>query len=133
MNPTVQIISSRSPFDIPIEHNCTVIGQFDGVKGLKIAESQKPAIILLDYEIEQENTDIYIKTLLIESPETKVILLGKKLSDQIVLSCLISGSFGYLDWNDAEAFLDKAIQFVELGEAWVSRRLVGLLLEKIRD
>jgi DNA-binding NarL/FixJ family response regulator len=132
VSPTIQIISSSSSFHDSIEYNCIVIGQFDGVKGLKIAESQKPTIILLDYEMEQENTSIYIKTLLVESPETKVIVLGKRLSDQIILSCLISGSFGYLDWNDVGDFLNKAIQFVGMGEAWISRRIVGLLLEKIR-
>lgn len=72
MSPTIQIISSSSSFHGSIECNCIVIGQFDGVKGLKIAESQKPTIILLDYEMEQENTSIYIKTLWVESPETKV-------------------------------------------------------------
>lgn len=45
----------------------------------------------------------------------------------------MSGSFGYLDWNDMGGFLNKAIQFVGMGEAWVSRRIVGLLFEKIRD
>lgn len=134
MNITVQIISATTVPVASIKRKYTVIGEYvDGVDGLKIAEKYKPIIILLDHEVEQENTDIYINTLLIESPKSKVIMLGKNLSDEIVLSSLIHGCFGYLDWDDVDEFLEKALQFVGQGEAWVSRRLVGLLLEKIRD
>lgn len=131
--PAIQIISSSNSLDVSLGQKCKVIGQFDSTEGLKMAENEKPDIIFLDYEIEQENTDLYIKTLLIESPDSKVILLGKNLSDQTVLNCLIDGCFGYIDWENVDNCLDKAIQFVGVGEAWVSRRLVGLLLEKIRD
>lgn len=70
--------------------------------------------------------------MLIESPQSKIIFLGKSVSDEIILDCLMIGIYGYLDSKDAEQFLNKAILSVGQGLAWVSRRLVGLLMEKFR-
>ena len=133
MNLTVQIISIASFFNPNSTQDHQIIERSDnGVEGLKFTEEHQPIIVFLDYEIQQENTSIFIKTLLTESPSSKVILLGHNLSDKIVLSSLVNGCSGYIDWKDTEKFLDKAIQFVGSGGAWISRRLVGLLLEKIR-
>lgn len=134
MNLTVQIISASEIIDLKAETEIKVIGFYkDDVEALKVTEKQKPTIILLDYEIEKSNTGLYIKSLLIESPESKVILLGENLDEEIILSCLVSGSYGYLEWINVEKFLIKAIGAVGSGEAWVSRKLVGLLLERFRD
>lgn len=131
MKLTVLIISASDVFDLTAEQNYTFIGQFDnGGEGLKAVEEHKPTIVILDYDLELENTDLYINSLLAESSETKLILLGENLSDKIILSSFSHGSFGYLDWVDVDKFLVKAIQIVAEGEAWVSRRHLGLLLEK---
>lgn len=131
---TVQIISITELLDLNDQAEVKLIGRFtDDVEALKIAEQKQPAIILLDYDIEKENTALYIKSLIIESPDSKVILLGNKLLDEVVLSCLVNGSYGYLEWVDTEKFLIKTVLAVGRGEAWVSRRLVGLLIERFRD
>lgn len=39
---------------------------------------------------------------------------------------------GYMEWQDIDKFLNKAIRSVGKGEGWVSRRLVGLLIRKLR-
>ncbi len=131
---TVQIVSTRELLNLNDQRELKLLGSFaDDVEALKVAEELQPAIVLLDHEIEKNNTALFIKALNIESPESKVILLGKNLSDEIVLNCLVSGSYGYLDWNDVEKFLIKTILAVSNGEAWVSRRLVGLLIEKFGD
>lgn len=134
MNPTVLIISTTRFFDKTNPTGHSVVGEAcDGVEGLKLIEKYQPTIVFLHYEVEGENTDIYIKTLLIESPTTRIILVGKQLSDVLIINSLVGGCFGYIDQEDIKRFFDKAIQFVGLGEAWISRRLVGLLLERVRD
>ncbi|NOQ63950.1 MAG: response regulator [Methyloprofundus sp.] len=116
------------------ENGVKIIGNFDNeVEALRFVDINKPAIILLDYEIEKENTELLVKTLLIESPDSKVILLGEKLPDEVILNCLISTIYGYLERRDVETFLHKAICSIGKGEAWFSRRLVGLLIERLRD
>lgn len=134
MNPTVLIISIQKFFDTINDTNRLIVSKACcGADGLMEVEKYQPTIIFLDYEIEEDNTDIYIKTLLIESPETRIILVGNHLSDETVLNSLMDGCFGYIDRQDMDQFFDKSIKFVGMGEAWVSRRLVGLLLEKMRD
>ncbi|MCK5889232.1 MAG: response regulator transcription factor [Methylococcales bacterium] len=130
---TIQIITPI-PVDFSHKMNGTVIGEFDNsVNALKFAEESNPHIILLDYDIEQGNTPLYIQTILIESPKSKIVLLGKDLPNDIVLNSLMAGGLGYIDYSNIDEFLDKAVQVIGKGEAWVSRRLVCLLLQKIRD
>ena len=134
MNLTVLVVTASQLTGIHEENGVKVIGNFNNeVEALRFVEMNKPAIILLDYEIEKENTELLVKTLLIESPDSKIILLGEKLSDETVLNCLISAVYGYLEWRDVKFFLHKAICSVGKGEAWFSRRLVGLLIERLRD
>jgi len=133
MNLTVVVVAAPQLVSLNEESDIKVVGHFNNVmEALNCVVINKPTIILLDYEIEKSNTKLLVKSLLIESPESRVILLGNKLSDNMVLSCLISAIYGYLEWQDVEKFLHKAIFSVGNGEAWVSRRLVGLLIEKLR-
>jgi len=81
--------------------------------------------------MEGEHTLDYIKSLLAESPESKIILLGKGLSDSVVLNCLFGGASGHIEWKDTDKFFNKLIYSVQAGEAWFSRRLVGLALKRI--
>lgn len=133
MNITVQMITASYLTSLEEGGGIEIIGRFDNdVGALRFCEINKPAVILLDYEIEKANTELFIQSLLNESPESRVILLGEKLSDEVVLSCLVSVIYGYLEWQEVEHVLYKAICSVGRGEAWVSRRLVGLLLERFR-
>ncbi|MDC9728212.1 MAG: hypothetical protein PSN04_02650, partial [Methyloprofundus sp.] len=91
----------------------------------------QPNIIFIDYEIEKENTSILIKSLFAESPDSKIILLGNDLSDEFVVKCLFLGAFGYLEWGDRARFFNKLVAVVIKGEAWFSRKIVGLALKNI--
>lgn len=133
MDLTVQIITISEPLDFDLGRNVASICCYNGTTAaLKVAEEQKPSVILLDYKLEELNTGLYIKSLLSESSTSKVIILGNDLSDEIVLNCLINGAWGYLEYKDMNKFLLKAVQSVGHGQAWVTRRLVGLLIERIR-
>lgn len=133
MNLTVLVVTTSQLASFTETSDINVIGNFNNqVDALQCVVVDKPAVILLDYEIEKANTGLLVKTLLVESPDSKVILIGEKLSDNIVLSCLVSTIYGYLERQDVEKFLHKAIFSVAKGEAWISRRLVGLLIERLR-
>lgn len=139
MNLTVQIISLSErllDLDLDLDLACGIklIGFYgDDALALKAVEIKRPAIILLDYAIAKDNTALYIESLLIESPNSKVILLGRGLTDGLILSCLMKGSMGYLEWQDIDKRLIKAIRAVDDGEAWFSRKLVGLLVGSLRN
>ena len=131
MKTRVQVITEES-FDFDVSNDIEILGIADNTTDAlhKVSELQ-PAIIFLDYEIEKVNTEVFIKTLLIESPESKLILLGSQLEDDAVVKCLFLGVFGYLDWVDKDHFFNKVILAVGKGEAWFSRRIVGLALQNI--
>lgn len=133
MNLTIQTITRSAFFDLNADSIINIIGNCKNeTEALKISEEKEPSVILLDYDMEKTNTDIFVKSLLIESPDSKVILVGKNLSDEVVLHCLLSGVYGYLDWNDTKKFLSKAIYSVSCGQLWISRRLGGLLIGMLR-
>lgn len=134
MSLTVQIISASYLTSFDKKSNIKILGHFDNeLEALKICSRKKPDIIVLDYAIEKENTGLLIKSFLNESPESKVILLGENLPDEIILSCIAKVIYGYLEWRDVDHHLHRAICSVGNGEAWVSRRLIGLLIENFRE
>lgn len=134
MNLTIQIISNSELFNLNTSKEGEIINfSSDNVKALKEAEERKPGIIFLEYEIVGNNAELYIKSLLNESPDSKVILTGQNLPDSIIVDCLLCGLYGYVEMTDIKLLFTKIVSLVGQGEAWVSRRLVGLLIERIRD
>ena len=75
----------------------------------------------------------FINSLHLKTPNSKVMLFGNNLSDEIILSCMFSVISGYMESQDVAKFLNKAIRSIEKGEAWLSRRLVGLLIHKLQE
>lgn len=133
MELTLQIIATSEFLDLNLGNGFRVIGRYDNqVEALAAVVDSEPDVILLDYDLEKNNTELLIKSLLIESTESKIILLGKHLSDEIILNCLICGIYGCLESKDIRYFLNQAIVAVGQGQAWISRRHVGLLMEKFR-
>ncbi|WP_158083046.1 transcriptional regulator [Methyloprofundus sedimenti] len=101
-------------------------------EGLSAVKHNKPLVILLEYNEGNISMELFIASLLRECPTSKIILLGENLRDEDVLCCLLSGIYGYLDVKDMYKFQTKAVKAVANGEAWISRRLVALLIEGIR-
>ncbi len=131
MKTIVHVITGES-FDFDVSNDIEILGIADNTTDALYEVSElQPAIIFLDYEIEKVNTEVFIKTLLIESPKSKLILLGSQLEDDTVVKCLFLGVFGYLDWADKDRFFNKVILAVGKSEAWFSRRIVGLALKNI--
>ena len=132
MNLTVQLITNSRLENLNEEKGINVIGCCNHeIEALNFTAMNKPAIILLDYKVKQEDTALFINSLHVESPDSKVILCGKNLPDDIVLNCMFCAIYGYLESRDIEQFLYRAICAVGKGEAWISRRLVGLFVGKL--
>jgi len=88
-------------------------------------------VILLEYELLKSNSIQLLKTINNFSPASKIILLGKGLQDDQLLEYLMLGIYGYLDDNYFDKFIIKAIKAVDSGEAWISRKVVAQLIEKV--
>lgn len=104
----------------------------DEIKALLAVERDKPVVVVLHYGLRERGTAEYIALLNAASPGSKIIFIAPELADQEVLDCLLSGAQGYLLKTDLADFINKAIKSVRQGEAWLSRRMSTLLLEKLR-
>jgi DNA-binding NarL/FixJ family response regulator len=67
-----------------------------------------------------------------ECPETFVVLLtDKSVKEELIVQALASGARGCLS-HEAEAFYFlKAVRVIDRGEIWVTRRMLGKLMDKV--
>ncbi len=104
----------------------------DEIKALIAVERDKPLVVVLRYELREQQTAEYIALLNAASPDSKIILIAPELTDREVIDCLVSGAQGYLQFTDLARFFNKAVKVIREGEAWVSRRIISLMLEKLQ-
>jgi DNA-binding NarL/FixJ family response regulator len=60
-------------------------------------------------------------------------VIAEKLTDEEVLDCLMAGAKGYLQIDDVDKFINKVIQAIRADEAWITRRMVAKLLDRLRN
>ena len=66
-----------------------------------------------------------------KSPQTKVILLTDGASEARTLEALAHGARGYLDKALLTTFLARAVRVVDAGEAWVPRKMVARIMDRL--
>lgn len=105
----------------------------DVVYALNAIEVTPADIVFVDYSAREVETASYIQLILKTSPNSKVVLVGNGLADQIVIACLIAGAEGYIEKEHVETYLPKLVNVLMAGEVWISRRLTSLLLNTLRS
>lgn len=103
----------------------------DEIRALIAAEQVKHDIILLNYSVRNKHTVEYIALLCRICARSKIILIGSGLADDEILECLIAGAKGFLQIDEVQKFINKLLPAVQAGEAWISRRLVAKLIDKL--
>ena len=128
----VQVIDDRGQI------KSTLIGaklnaswQEDEVQALNFVEEKQPSVILLNYDVRKEQTADYIVLIRKASVKSKVIIIADELSEENILKCLIAGAKGYQEIKQLEVYVDKLIRVVDAGEAWITRRMVAILLDSL--
>lgn len=91
--------------------------------------SARPHVLLLDMKLCRQSLLPIIRE---KSPRTKIILLVNRASRKQILRALCLGARGYLDRSAIRPFLLKAVRNVHAGECWVTRAMVGHLLDLLR-
>lgn len=68
-----------------------------------------------------------------ECPGTMVVLLADEPAQQEdrVMRALAEGARGYLDIEAGPAHISKAVQMIDRGEAWVSRKMLGKMMDQV--
>lgn len=104
---------------------CDPMDTLDAVKQLK------PQVLVLHSSLTEEPLDRFIGLLQDKSPGTRTLLLVDLLDDDVILRALAGGARGYIVDDDIPLFLTKAVHSINMGEAWVPRRMVGNILDHL--
>ncbi|MBI3006939.1 MAG: response regulator transcription factor [candidate division NC10 bacterium] len=114
------------------EKGIRVVGEArSGLEAIAAAKL-KPRILLLDVHMAAGNGVALLRILRQKSPRTKVILLTRRASQARILDVLAHGARGYLDKKAFRTFLlPKAVRLVDAGQAWVPRKMVAKILDRL--
>jgi DNA-binding NarL/FixJ family response regulator len=99
-------------------------------------ERMKPRILLVNIQIQQlyDGFCNLLSSLRRQCPETLVVLLidEKAIKENLLLNALANGARGFFDNSMVNTpSFSKMIKAVDQGEAWVSRKLLGEMMNEI--
>ena len=136
----VQVIDNTKKIEqsiVSVEAN--VVCFSDEILALNVLEQDtsedefpQPSVVLLNYAVRAEGTAEYIKLLLDANAQIKIVVIGSELSEEEILSCLMSGAKGYQEIEQLKKYADKLITVIDDDEAWITRRMVATLLNRLR-
>ena len=104
----------------------------DEVKALNEIEQRTSAVVLLHYNVREEQTEEYIKLIMQISSKSKVVVVADELDENAVLICLLAGAKGYQKLNQLSDYAEKLVTVMDAGEAWITRRMTATLLDALR-
>jgi DNA-binding NarL/FixJ family response regulator len=114
------------------EKGISVVGLArNGLEAIMAAGGLKPRILLLNSNLFKGKRENLLRALRQESPRTKMILLTRRASESPILEALSNGARGYLKETAINSFLPKAVRQVEAGEAWVPRKMVSKIVDRL--
>jgi DNA-binding NarL/FixJ family response regulator len=114
------------------ESGIRVVGEAkSGLEAISSTGHLRPRILLLDLALARAQQMPLIPALRQKSPQTKVILLTDGASDARTLEALAHGARGYLDKAVLTTFLARAVRVVDAGEAWVPRKMVAQIMDRL--
>ena len=113
------------------EKGIRVVGEARSGLEAIAAVKLRPRILLLDVHMAAGNGVALLRILRQKSPRTKVILLTRRASQARILDVLAHGARGYLDKKAFRTFLPKAVRLVDTRQAWVPRKMVAKILDRL--
>jgi len=91
----------------------------------------KPRILFVNLD-ESTGGFALLEALYREYPETLMVLLtDKSAKEEEILQALASGVRGCLDYEATPAYLLKAVRVIDRGEVWVTRKMLGKIMDKV--
>jgi DNA-binding NarL/FixJ family response regulator len=114
------------------EKDIRVVGEArSGLDAATAAEKLKPSIMLLDLALVDGDGSALLPVIRRKSPRTRVLLLSDRTPDARTLEALSHGARGYLDKATLGTYLSRAVRAVNAGEAWVPRKMVAKIMDRL--
>jgi DNA-binding NarL/FixJ family response regulator len=139
MSPITVLIADRDEANrtacarvLQPEKGIQVVGRAqNGLEALSATAKLKPRVLLLGLNMLKRKRILLICALLKKSPRTRMILLTHHTPETRILKALSYGARDYLEDNVLSAYLPKAVRCVDAGEAWVPRKMVARIIERL--
>ena len=91
----------------------------------------KPRILFVNLD-ESTGGFALLEALHREYPETLMVLLtDKSAKEREIIQALASGVRGCLDHEAAPAYFLKAVRVIDRGEVWVTRKMLGKIMDEV--
>ncbi|MGB9736280.1 MAG: LuxR C-terminal-related transcriptional regulator [bacterium] len=104
------------------------------VETIKIIERMKPHVVILSLEIPSAVRTIFLSFIRDKFTMTRVLLVcSEQASDEEIIQALSEGANGYVLTQTGGKELLKAIRNVYEGQIWAPRRMMGNILERLRN
>lgn len=114
------------------ESDMTVVGQAaTRAEAMALAESQRPAVVLLDIDLGKENALDFMPELIEAHPGIRVLVVTGLRDIEAHRRAARLGAAGLVLKEHASEVLLKAIRKVHQGELWLDRSMMGSLLREI--
>ena len=104
-----------------------------GLEAVTMTGRLKPRVVLLDLNLSSEFGASLISVLRRKSSRTRVILLVGRASEARIIEALSHGAVGCVTKKDMARFLPEALEAVASGEAWMSRKLIPKIMDRLAD
>jgi len=91
----------------------------------------KPRILFVNLD-ESTGGFALLEALYREYPETLLVLLtDKSAKEGEIIQALAKGARGCLDHEAAPAYFLKAVRVIDRGEVWVTRKMLGKIMDEV--
>jgi len=119
---------------LSFEEDISVIEEAeDGEKALKLLESCKPDVILLDCNMPFKNGIEVLQSVKEQNEAIKVIMLTVEMDRKIIHAAIDIGADGYMLKDSAGTEIVSAIRMVYKGEKYIDKSLISLLFSDIKN
>lgn len=93
--------------------------------------SAKPDVLVIAVDFCPDDLSAIVHLIREDSPRTHILLVSSQSDEQLLLDALSAGARGYLEAIDLDQYLTKSIRKILDGEAWIPRKMVTPLLERL--
>ena len=133
----VLIIDDNSEF----RHACTQllradldisVTDCDGSSSLEQLQSVSPDVVVMGLNIDEKQRLQLLQLIQLRWPKCQVLALTDNHSDEDAVKQIEASVVGFMNSEDLERLLGKAVKKINNGEAWVPRKLVPSLVERLR-
>ncbi len=114
------------------EADIQIVGEAsNGLEAVRLAESLKPDVILMDLVMPGVNGVDAIRKIKAQEPAARILVLTSFGTDDKVFPALKAGALGYLLKDSNPQELIEAIRLVQQGESWLHPAVARIVLNEL--